>query len=58
MAEKDTQMRFTKIACPQCGKPFPVRIIQLNGRLRYSIRCKSCGKISEIEIENNISEAK
>lgn len=51
MNEKDNMQRFTKIACPQCGKPFPVRILHLEGKLRYSVKCKACGKISEVEIE-------
>lgn len=44
--------KYTKIACPRCGKPLPVRIISLKGKLRYSLKCKNCGKVSEIEIED------
>lgn len=51
MKTKDNQMH-TKIVCPQCGKPFPVRILKLEGKIRYSVKCKSCGRISEIEIED------
>lgn len=48
----DDKEKYTKIACPRCGKPLPIRIIELKGKLRYSIKCKACGKISEVEIEN------
>lgn len=41
-----------KVVCPQCGKVLPVRIIELKGKLRYSIVCHRCKAKSEIEIEN------
>jgi transcription elongation factor Elf1 len=49
MSEKDT---YEKIICPCCGKPLPVRILSLEGKLRYSVKCKACGKVSEVAIEN------
>lgn len=48
------EKKYTKIVCPRCGKAFPVRIISLNGTLRYSVRCPECKKVSEITIESDI----
>ena len=53
MNEKE-HIKFTKIACPQCGRPFPVRILDLKGKIRFSVKCKSCGKVSEIAIGDDI----
>ena len=41
-----------KIVCPQCGKATNVSIKHLEGTLRYSLRCRSCKKISEVEIKD------
>lgn len=51
MNEKET---YTKVVCPQCGKALAVRILELQGRLRYSVRCPECKKVSEVVIEKNI----
>ncbi len=44
--------REVKVVCPQCGKALPVRIMELEGRLRYSIVCRSCKAKSEVEIRD------
>lgn len=41
-----------KVACPQCGKALPIRILKLEGRLRYSIVCHNCKAKSEVEIQD------
>lgn len=43
---------YIKVVCPQCGKTFPIRILAITGRLRYSIRCTDCKKMSEVEINS------
>lgn len=50
--DKDSR-KYTKVVCPRCGKAIPVRILDLHGSLRYSISCKNCKEISEVEIRNN-----
>lgn len=45
--------KYTKVVCPQCGKILPVRILDLNGRIKFSVKCRSCGKVSEIAIEDS-----
>jgi len=55
MDEKKGIKKEVKVVCPQCGKALPVRIIELKGRLRYSIVCRNCKAKSEVEIqEENI----
>jgi len=41
---------FIKVVCPRCGKALPMRILAIEGSLRYSIRCTECKKVSEVEI--------
>lgn len=41
-----------KVACPLCGKALPLRIVRLEGRLRYTILCKGCKQLSEVEIKD------
>lgn len=52
MKNERKDRRYRKVVCPMCGKAFPVRILELNGTLRYSLRCKECGGESEIEIKD------
>lgn len=55
MDEKKGIKKEVTVVCPQCGKALPVRIIELKGRLRYSIVCRNCKAKSEVEIqEENI----
>lgn len=51
MSENKSIKKDIKVACPQCGKALPVRILELNGRLRYSIVCRNCKAKSEVEIQ-------
>lgn len=44
--------KVMKIVCPLCGKATNVGIKHLEGTLRYSLRCRSCKKISEVEIKD------
>ncbi len=41
-----------QINCPLCKKPFPVRVQELTGRLRLSVRCPHCKRISEIALQD------
>lgn len=51
MMEK-TEKKQKKIVCPVCGKATNVCIRHLDGTLRYSLRCRSCKSISEVEIRD------
>lgn len=42
---------YTKVVCPCCGKAFSVRILELHGKLRMSLRCPDCKRISEVSVE-------
>lgn len=46
---------YRKIACPCCGKALPVRILHLEGTLRYSVVCRNCKQKSEVEIREGQS---
>ena len=54
MDEKKSIRKEVKLVCPQCGKALPVRILELKGRLRYSLVCRNCKAKSEVEIQENI----
>ena len=41
-----------QISCPLCGKRFPVRVQELVGKLRVSIRCPNCKRVSEIQLQD------
>lgn len=42
--------RDRKIVCPRCGKALPLRIIELEGKIKLSLICKNCKQRSEITI--------
>ena len=50
MEKKEQKLR--KIVCPVCGKATNVGIIRLDGVIRYSLKCRSCKNISEVEIKD------
>jgi transcription elongation factor Elf1 len=54
MDEKKSIRKEVKLVCPQCGKALPVRILELKGKLRYSLVCRNCKAKSEVEIQENI----
>lgn len=45
-------VKGVQINCPLCKKPFPVRVQSLEGRLRLSVRCPHCKRISEIVLQD------
>lgn len=45
-------MKGVQINCPLCKNPFPVRVQSLEGRLRLSVRCPHCKRISEIVLQD------
>lgn len=47
-----TENKGVQINCPLCKKPFPVRVQELSGRLRLSVRCPHCKRISEIALQD------
>lgn len=52
----DDKRRYVQVACPNCGKIFKVRFLELDGRLKYSVHCPDCKRDSVIEINKIRSE--
>lgn len=50
MENKEQKLR--KIICPVCSKATNVAIMKLDGVLRYSLKCRSCKTVSEVEIRD------
>ena len=51
MADK-VEPKGVQIACPRCRKQFPVRVKELSGELRISVRCPNCKRVSEIILQD------
>ena len=49
---KENEQKLRKIVCPICGKATNVGILKLDGVIRYSLKCRSCKKVSEVEIKD------
>lgn len=43
---------YIEVRCPSCGKFVGIRILELSGTLRYSLRCKNCKQISTVELSD------
>lgn len=41
-----------QIVCPLCKQTFPVRVQELTGKLRLSVRCHHCKRISELTLSD------
>ena len=41
-----------QVRCPLCGKMIPVRVMELRGSLRLSIRCPQCKRVSSLELKD------
>lgn len=41
-----------QLSCPLCGKTFPVRVERLEGKVRLSVRCPNCKRVSVIELQD------
>lgn len=41
-----------QIICPLCKKSFPIRVQELVGKIRFSVRCPHCKRISEIALQD------
>lgn len=56
VAVRKTQMEDNKkgvqVHCPLCGKTFPVRVDTLKGKLRLSVRCPQCKRVSSLELQD------
>lgn len=50
--DEKAEKKGVQINCPLCKKPFPVRVQNLDGRLRLSVRCPHCKRISEIVLQD------
>lgn len=50
--EQKTEDKGVQIRCPLCGKQFPVRVKELDGRVSMSVRCPGCKRISEIVLQD------
>lgn len=48
----DVTEKGVQVRCPLCGKAFPVRVNELKGSLRLSVRCPHCKRISEIALQD------
>lgn len=48
----ENEEKGTQVRCPLCGKTFPVRVKELRGTLRLSVRCPHCKRISEIALQD------
>lgn len=46
------EKKGVSISCPLCKKQFPVRVQSLDGKIRLSIRCPHCKRISEIVLQD------
>lgn len=56
MSEKSQESKFIKVVCPRCGKAIPMRILSLEGTLRYSIHCRQCKEMSIVELNKAAEE--
>ena len=43
---------YYRVCCPNCGKYMKVRILELEGTLRLSMRCPSCKQESTLELKD------
>lgn len=50
--EQKADDKGVQIRCPLCGKQFPVRVKELDGRVSMSVRCPGCKRISEIVLQD------
>ena len=46
-----------QVRCPLCGKMIPVRVKELRGMLRLSVRCPQCKRVSNIELQDISAES-
>jgi len=47
-----SENKGVQINCPLCGKRFPVRVQELSGKIRLSVRCPNCKRVSEIQLQD------
>lgn len=43
---------YYRVCCPNCGKYMKVRILDLEGTVRLSLRCPSCKQDSTLELKD------
>ena len=46
------EVKGVQVACPRCRKQFPVRVQELSGTIRLSVRCPNCKKVIEIILQD------
>ncbi|MBR4757519.1 MAG: hypothetical protein IK084_01785 [Bacteroidaceae bacterium] len=52
MEGKGQPIKGVQINCPLCKKSFPVRVQELSGTLRLSVRCPHCKRTSEVFLQS------
>lgn len=52
MDEQAQKIKGVQISCPLCKKSFPVRVQELSGRIRLSVRCPHCKRTSEVSLQS------
>lgn len=50
--DEKTESKGVQITCPRCKNQFPVRVQELSGKARISVRCPACKKVSEIILQD------
>lgn len=50
--DEKAENKGVQISCPLCGKKIPVRVQELSGKLRLSVRCPNCKRVSEIQLQD------
>ena len=50
--DEKAEKKGVQISCPRCKKTFPVRVQELVGSVRISVRCPHCKCISEIALKD------
>ena len=48
----ENEEKGVQVRCPLCGKTFPVRVKELKGVLRLSVRCPQCKRVSSLELQD------
>jgi len=43
---------YYRLCCPNCGKFTRVRILSLEGKAKISMKCRDCGQVSIIELQD------
>ena len=53
--ESEKKIEGMQLRCPVCNNTLPVRIVELEGKARISIRCPHCKRKSMLELQDIFS---